>query len=85
MKIGNCRKIVPEKIEFEYYIFNVFLIAAKCILLNFVKTTKIFLGKINAQRCCVTLRRFPAVACGMFAGPIRGLSYATARSKQNKN
>jgi hypothetical protein len=23
-----------EKIEFEYYIFNVFRIAAKCILLN---------------------------------------------------
>jgi hypothetical protein len=34
MKINNCRYIFPEKIEFEYYIFNVFLIAAKCILLN---------------------------------------------------
>jgi hypothetical protein len=34
LKISNCRKIFREKIEFEYYIFNVFLIAAKCILLN---------------------------------------------------
>jgi hypothetical protein len=34
LKISNCRKILREKIEFEYYIFNVFLIAAKYILLN---------------------------------------------------
>jgi hypothetical protein len=34
LKISNYRKILQEKIEFEYYIFNVFLIAAKCILLN---------------------------------------------------
>ena len=34
LKISNYRKIFREKIEFEYYIFNVFLIAAKCILLN---------------------------------------------------
>jgi hypothetical protein len=34
LKISNCRKMFREKIEFEYYIFNVFLIAAKCILLN---------------------------------------------------
>jgi hypothetical protein len=34
LKITNYRKILREKIEFEYYIFNVFLIAAKCILLN---------------------------------------------------
>jgi hypothetical protein len=34
LKISNCRKILWEKIEFEYYISNVFLIAAKCILLN---------------------------------------------------
>jgi hypothetical protein len=34
LKISNCRKIRPEKIEYEYYIFNVFIIAAKCILLN---------------------------------------------------
>jgi hypothetical protein len=30
----NYRELFREKIEFEYYIFNVFLIAAKCILLN---------------------------------------------------
>jgi hypothetical protein len=34
LKISNYRKIFREKIEFEYYIFNVFLIAAKCILLK---------------------------------------------------
>ena len=34
LKISNCRKMFRGKIEFEYYIFNIFLIAAKCILLN---------------------------------------------------
>ena len=34
LKISNYRKIFCEKIEFEYYILNVFLIAEKCILLN---------------------------------------------------
>ena len=79
MKIGNCRKILPEKIEFEYYIFNVFLIAAKCILILlcefstfFVQTwsdsrtslilswkpLKKILGKINTQRCSVTLKEY---------------------------
>jgi hypothetical protein len=32
LKISNDRELFREKIEFEYYIFNVFLIAAKCIL-----------------------------------------------------
>jgi hypothetical protein len=76
LKISNYRKILREKIEFEYYIFNVFLIAAKCIVLNnsasfqhfsfklgqiveqynaFMETNKKILGKINIQRCSVTL------------------------------
>jgi hypothetical protein len=87
LKIRNYRKIFREKIEFEYYIFNVFLIAAKCILLNNSanfqhfslklgqivelvvetwsdsrtslmlswKPNKKILGKINTQRCSVTL------------------------------
>jgi hypothetical protein len=59
LKIGNCRKILTEKIEFEYYIFNVFLIAAKCILLNnsasfqhlsFKRDHIVELGKINTQK-----------------------------------
>jgi hypothetical protein len=29
LKISNCPKILREKIEFEYYIFNVFLIASE--------------------------------------------------------
>jgi hypothetical protein len=77
LKISNYRKILREKIEFVYYIFNVFLIAAKCILLNnsasfqyfsfklgqivelvqcfHMETNKKILGKINPQRCSVTL------------------------------
>jgi hypothetical protein len=47
LKIGNCRKIIPEKIEFEYYIFNVFLIAAKCTLLNNSASFQYFSFKIG--------------------------------------
>ena len=78
LNISNYRKILREKIEFEYYIFNVFLIAATCILLNnsasfqhfsfklgqiveqsnaFMETNKKILGKINTQRCSVTLKK----------------------------
>jgi hypothetical protein len=34
--LKNCvqKFLFISKIEFEYYMFNVFLIAAKCILLN---------------------------------------------------